>query len=172
MKNRISPLLNSLELSSLVVFLVAALVISFIVLLVFLDVCGRFLLNSPLRGSNELVEQAMGVLAGFSITYAVVQNGHVALDLLVGRFPKIAKDILQRAFSLVGCVVTAVLAYRLCILGFSDLKYGWTAVLHINMAPFTFIFAGGMFLCSLTLLIGTIWPWAGMKNIDRVEKEV
>jgi len=66
-----------------------------ITLIVFVNVCGRYLLKSPLTGTYEIVEEAMVILGGLAIMYATVKKGHVAVDMLAAKFSGRAQIIMQ-----------------------------------------------------------------------------
>jgi len=131
-----------------------------VVLIVFVDVCGRYLLNKPLIGSYELVEQTMIILGGSAIMYAAVKRGHVAIDILTSKFPRRTQIIMQRIFSLLGFGTWSVVAYSVYLDGLYVMKSSLTMAFfyHVSSAPFVFILAAGLFLCSLTLLIQTFHP--------------
>jgi TRAP-type C4-dicarboxylate transport system permease small subunit len=144
-----------------------------IVLIVFVDVCGRFLLNKPLLGSIELVEQTMGFLAGFAMMAASAKHGHVALDLINERLSKGTQIIMQRIFSLLGAGISLLLAYRVFLRVFRDLQFDKrTMVLQLSTAPVTFVFAVGLFLCGLVLLIQTFEPVALGENSEGKEERI
>ncbi len=138
-----------------------------IVLIVFVDVCGRYFLNKPLPGAYELVELGMTILAGFAIMYAAVKRGHVAIDLIASRFSRRTQVIMQSIFSLLGFGTSVLLAYRVCLFAVGELKTRRTvSVLEIGTAGFTFIFAVGLFLCGLTLLIQTFHPVVSDETVE------
>jgi TRAP-type C4-dicarboxylate transport system permease small subunit len=144
-----------------------------IVLIIFVDVCGRYLLNKPLLGSIELVEQSMGILSGFAITCTVIKREHVTLDLVINRFTRRTQSIIERIFSFLGAGITIVLAYRIYLWALVDLKSDErTSVLQILTAPLTLMLALGLFLCGLTLLIQTFHPVALDGDADIKEGNV
>ena len=140
-----------------------------IVLIVFADVFGRYFLNRPLLGSNELVNEGMCILAGFAIMYTTLKRGHVSLDLILNRFPKSAQMIMQRIFSLIGFGVAGSLAYGVYLLAMRYMKRGATTeILGISTIPFTLLFAAALFLSSLTLLLQTFQTRASDETSEGV----
>ena len=130
-----------------------------IVLIVFVDVCGRYLLNMPMPAAYDLVEQSLVVLAGFSIALASLDRIHPAIDLVTKRFPRIVQTVMDKAYSLLGFVITMVMTYALWQMALNELKIKSTLViLKVNPAPFIFLLAIGLFLCGLTCLIQTFLP--------------
>lgn len=129
------------------------------ILLVSVDVFGRYLLNRPVRGSIEIVEQTMAIVGGCAIMYATVKRGHVAINILSARFSRRTQIIMQVIFSLLGFAAWAVLAYRIYMDSLQVLKFSQsTIVLGINMAPFLLALALCAFLSSLMYFIHAFHP--------------
>lgn len=143
-----------------------------IVLIVFVDVCGRYLLNKPLIGFYELVEAAMVILGGLAIMYAAVEGGHIAVDILAAKISRRTQIIMQRIFSLLGFGTWSVVAYGVYLDALSVMKSSQTmASFHqISPAPFLFMLAAGLFLCSLTLLIQTFHPKVPEETTGKEER--
>lgn len=132
--------------------------IAFIVLLVFVDVCGRYFFNKPFVGALELVELTMAISGGVAITYAAVKRGHIALDLLITRFSRHSQIIIQRIFSFLGFVTWLVISYQVYLYSLNVLQESkTTAVLRISIMPFLLFLAVAALLSSLTLLIQTFY---------------
>lgn len=133
--------------------------IAVIILLVFVDVFGRYVFNHPLPASYELIEQAMIVLSGFAIMYASLKHGHVVIDLVFNRFTRRIQIIAERIYAFLGFGTWLVIAYYLYHYALSKLQsFESTGILHIRLAPFLFILTIAILLTSLTLLIQTFRP--------------
>ncbi len=147
---------------------IGIILITAIILLVFVDVCGRYFLNKPLHGSYELVEQGMCVLAGFAIMFTAAKGGHVAIDVIP--FSRRTQGIMQRVFSLLGSGISVALAYRVCLVAVDQVKRQATSDdLRMALAPFTFMLAVPLFLCGLTLLIQAFHPEASEESKEGKE---
>lgn len=130
--------------------------IAAITLIVLVDVCGRYFFNKPLLGGVEFVELAMTALGGFAIMYTGIKGAHVAVDLIMSRLSARSKRIMQVITSLLGFAVWGWLNYWLYI---RAIKMSKTMdILHISNSPFLFLFALGISLFCLTLLIQTFYP--------------
>jgi TRAP-type C4-dicarboxylate transport system permease small subunit len=130
-----------------------------IVLIVFVDVCGRYLLNMPTPVAYDLVEQSLVVMAGFSITLASLKGIHPSIDLVTIRFPRVVRTLMNKAYSLLGFVVAMAMTYSLWFIALNFLKKKTTLmILQVNPAPFVFLLAIGLFLCGLTCLIQMFLP--------------
>lgn len=141
-----------------------------IVLLVFIDVFGRYFLKAPLRGSLELVEQTMVLSGGFAIIYCTAKRGHVVVDVLFGRFSKRLQKIMISVFSLVGFGISIVLAYNIYLYTMRQMEPypRVTDILRIITSPFQFGLAIAIALGSLVFLVQAFEVW--VKNPAK-EKE-
>jgi len=135
-------------------------VVGVITLLVFLNVFGRYLLRSPIPGTYELVEEAMVILGGLAIMYCTVKRGHVAVDILSARFSGRIQIIMQIVFSLLGFGIWGMVAYGVYLHALSVMNLSRTLASfpQVRVAPFLFVLAAGLFLCSLTFLIQAFHP--------------
>lgn len=87
---------------------IGATILALMMFLTALDVGLRYVLNRPLAGAFELVEYMMAILIPFCIAYCADQKGHVAVELILGRFPKkvqVAVDILTTLITLIFAIV-------------------------------------------------------------------
>ena len=125
-----------------------------LVLITFVDVAGRYLMNKPLMGSLEITEVTMVILCGFAMFYTTTQRGHISVDLFLVRFSRRAQVIIDSIGSLLGFGTWSIIAYQTYLLGLRVLEAGdTTSFLSSPLPPFQFIFALGISLYSLRLLI-------------------
>ncbi len=120
------------------------------------DVVMRYIFNQPVRGALEVVEYLMAVFVSFSIAWCADQKGHVAVDLVMGRFPL----RVQAFFNLITTIVTMLFVSLITwqnILFIKDVYASklTSAVLRIPVYPFSVTIALGFGLFSLILLIHT-----------------
>jgi len=161
---------NGLQAITDILVLIAAIALAGIILVVVVDVSGRYLLNKALLGSDELVEQSMGILAGIAIMYAAAKNQHVSLDLLTGRFPARVQMIMQRLFSLLGAATCFLLSYRVWHYALYELKLGSrTITFEILKAPISFVIAVALLLTAVIFLVEVFHPSAAGETSELKE---
>ena len=136
-----------------------------IVLVVFVSACARYFLRNPIRGDFELVLLSIITLGGFSILCTTIEREHVAIDLLVSRFSRHTRMIMQSIYSLLGFAVWATLAYQTYLRALDS--RGTTAALRIPMAPVLMILAGAILLCCLASLIQIFYPVVQEERQDK-----
>ncbi len=76
------------------------------------DVAGRYLLNRPISGALEGVEFLMAVLIPFSIAYCAYQRAHVAVELIMGRFSRRVRRVVDSLMTLLTILFMGVLCWQ------------------------------------------------------------
>ena len=81
-------------------------------LLVAVDVCLRYLFNSPIEGVYEAVEFMMAVVFCYSIAYTQRLKGHVSVNLVTMKLSDRNKAIVGSMVSLISFVVFALMTWQ------------------------------------------------------------
>lgn len=137
-----------------ILMIIAATVLMAMMLLTAFDVVLRYIFNRPISGAFELVEYMMAILIPFSIVYCADQRSHVAVELIIGRFPK----KIQTLFDSVTTFVTMLFAILIAWQNVIYFKETYTsqvtsAVLLIPTYPFVAPVAIGIGTFALIMLI-------------------
>lgn len=93
------------------------------------SVVGRWLFARPLLGDYELVERLVGAAIFLVLPYGHLVGGHIAVDLLVRRFPATLRRILAAAAELAFAAVAGVLAWRMTQGGLDLHGFGETSMM-------------------------------------------
>jgi len=106
------------------------------------DVVGRYFLNSPLPGANELGQLMMALLVYIGLPGVTKRREHIA----VGLFEKAMSPGLlawrNRLYGLLGALVIGGLAWQLWRVGQQTAAYGdTTTLLRWPVAPFAYVCA-------------------------------
>ena len=125
--------------------------------LVAVDVTLRYCFSSPIAGSVELVELMMVVVVFLAVAYTASRKGHVAIELIVSRFPKRVQAIIDIFTYFLSLGLVALIIWRSVVRA----NYVWleshtSAVLSIPIYPFVFIIALGCALLAVVLLANFI----------------
>lgn len=124
-----------------------------IIALVAANIVGRAAFNSPIAGTYELSQFLMVIVVFTAISYTQVRKGHIALEILVKRFPVKVRAILQSVTLVVGIVLFALMSWRSIMYGVRLLEGHETSmVLKIPQGPFLFMVAFGCILFCVVLL--------------------
>lgn len=85
----------------------------FIAAFIFIDVFARYLFNSPIKGSQEIVELVIVVVLYFGLPYSTYKRAHVRVDALTSKFPPTIKDITLGIMDILCAFLCAAICYQL-----------------------------------------------------------
>jgi TRAP-type C4-dicarboxylate transport system permease small subunit len=126
------------------------------------DVAGRYLLNSPLQGADDLIRFGMGLVV-FAALPAVCRAGeHIVVDLVSGRLPGWARALSERIFRVAAALLLAVLGWRLYALGAVAQESGdRSPILLLPYPPLIFVMAAFALLSGIVELVRAFEPAGG-----------
>jgi TRAP-type C4-dicarboxylate transport system permease small subunit len=129
-------------------------ILALMMFLTFLDVGLRYLFNSPLAGAYELVEYMMAIVVPFCIVYCAEQRGHVAVELVLDKFPKSVQTVVDFLTTLVALAFTIIIAWQnFLYIGEVYDSHLTSSVLLIPAYPFVIPVALGVSGFALILLL-------------------
>ena len=73
------------------------------------SVMGRVVFSKPLLGIVDMVAVIFALTSAFSFCYTETQNGHVRMDLLIQKLPRIGKIVVHTITGIVGMTVLTIL---------------------------------------------------------------
>jgi TRAP-type C4-dicarboxylate transport system permease small subunit len=121
------------------------------------DVCLRYLFNSPIVSSNELVMFLMAVVVFSALSYTETVDGHVRIDLVISRLPQRAQSALRVITSILSLALFALIAQQNIVrakaLQIEGLR---SPILHLPVYPFYLFAAFGCALLCVVLLIDVL----------------
>lgn len=118
------------------------------------DVVGRYFLNSPVRGAFELTEIMLACLIFTGLPLVTLRQEHITVDVLDGVTPDWLLRIQHVIASLIACVATGYLAWRLSIRAANMLASGeTTAQLKLTLGYLTYSMSLLMALTAVAFLI-------------------
>jgi TRAP-type C4-dicarboxylate transport system permease small subunit len=104
----------------------------------------------PVKGTFELMGYGGAVVMAFALGMTQVKRGHIAVDILVQRFPKSTQRILTGINCIVCTLFFAVVSWQIAKYATTLLKTGEvTETLRIIYYPFTYGVALGCAILSL-----------------------
>ena len=122
--------------------------------LTFFDVVGRQGFNSPISGSNELTEIAMGFVVYAGLPLVCIRREHITIGLLGNLLRGRARRFQHVALDLVLAAATFIWARQVWIQGESLLNSNAVLMfLQVSIAPYVFAMSGLTFFSSLLFLL-------------------
>jgi len=117
------------------------------------DVCMRYLFNSPIYGARDVAKLIMLVMVALSVAYSARTGGQVAIEVFTTRIGPRALRWIEVFVRVIATVVLVVLSWRLWESGQSAGRFGEASMaLQIPFKPFYFILAFGMLLYAAVLI--------------------
>jgi TRAP-type transport system small permease protein len=136
----------------------AALVV--MMLLTCADVFMRYLFNSPITGTYDVVGLMGAVLASFAMPYTMLKKGHVAVEILVQSLSKGMQLIIETFTHLLGISMFLVLVWQALLLS-RDMKAAGevTPTLLLPFYPILYCMAVCFFGLCLAILVNLLHIW-------------
>ncbi len=132
---------------------------------VFLRMCG-----SPIPGTFELMGYLSAVLTAFALGYTQVRRGHIAVDVLVLRFPKRMRNFLNTTNYFICMIFFGLVAWQIVGYAATLRQTGeLSETLRIIYYPFTYGVALGCFVLSLVFLVDFVKSILKRRNGETVK---
>jgi TRAP-type C4-dicarboxylate transport system permease small subunit len=133
--------------------LVGEFVLGGMVLLIVADIVLRYIFNSPLSYSLELVEVGLAVVVFFAIVVCTADRGHINIDIFLKRFPERAQAAINSFFYLICTGLFGLLVWRCTLYAMRLQDMGQvTMMLRVPYYPFVLVMALCSLLASLVFL--------------------
>ena len=117
-----------------------------------LDVVLRFF-RMTVPGAYELVAYLSGVAVAFAMAHTTMAKGHVAVSILVRRFPKRWQNGIDAVTSAMGCVLFFLAARKILEMGWDYQQSSQVSMtLQMPLYPVAYSIGFSLFVVSLVLL--------------------
>lgn len=117
-----------------------AVILTLMMVLVFTDVFLRYVFNSPLSGSVELIEIMMALSIALGMGYTGITKGHISVELLVSRFSPRKQAALDVFHFLVATTLFLLMSWKTAqqalVVG---RRHVTTTVLEVPIYPFVWV---------------------------------
>lgn len=114
----------------------AALLLMLLMLLTFIDVCGRNLVNRPVSGASELTEILLAGVIFLMLPRVALRRQHIVIDLIDQFVTRRAHATLNVFAALLSTVLFSIVGWQMWIQGNKALGYAdSTPVLNVPIAP-------------------------------------
>jgi len=125
-----------------------------LVFLIVGDVVLRYFFNAPLLGARDIAKLMLLVMVALSTAYSARTGGQVAIEVFSTFLGPRLLRVIDITVRIGAAAMLTVLSWRLVIGGLSAGRFGEASLtLGIPFAPFYFLFAGGMLLYAVVLVV-------------------
>ncbi len=133
---------------------VAAVLLGLMVLFVAADVFGRYFLTRPIKGDYELVEVMTGLIISLSLSYALVADKHIRIEIFTSRCSQKTQRLLDILTYFSGLAVFTLASWQTVIYANSLRKNGLLiGVLPVPAYPFVYTVAISFIGLTLVFLV-------------------
>jgi gluconokinase len=127
-----------------------------VILAVVADVLRRWLFHASIRGTYDIVHLAFAIIVWGPMAMAAFKGSHVTMTVVLDRFPRLPRLVLELIIWLVSAGMLGTLSWRLLMYGISiaapTTQTGTTGILRIPISPFVYIAAFGCAIMALVFL--------------------
>ena len=130
------------------------------VLLMMCIVCANVILHffdAPILGTFEYVTLISTVIISFGLAHTGVIKGHVAVDLVMRRFPERFQEIVSAVTNIIALIIFGVITRALAKYAYDNYKMNVaTETMNIPLYPFIYVIAFGFLVYLLVILVEII----------------
>ena len=136
---------------------VAASAIVAVMLVVCVNVLGRGIFGTPLKGTVDLVSLLGAFVIACAIAYTHVLKGHIRITLFIELLPRPIRIVLACLMDFVGMVLFGIISWQSILFAKGTHEIGeLSEVLKIPIAPFVIMVSVGCIALTLVLLADLI----------------
>jgi len=107
-----------------------------LMVLTFVDVAGRNLVNRPVNGTSELTEIALAAIISLMLPRVAIAGQHIVIDLVDTLLPPAAVAWLDAFASLLGAAMFGLIGWQVFVMAGKALGYDdKTPTLHLPLGP-------------------------------------
>jgi TRAP-type C4-dicarboxylate transport system permease small subunit len=133
---------------------IAAIVLTAMMFLIMTDVVLRYIFNSPITGSYEIIQYMLTILISFAVVYCAYKRSHVSVDIVFDLLP-------PKPQSIVACLGVLIVLILFILIAWENVLYiketydqrMTSTVLYIPTFPFVAAVAVGFVALCLVMFI-------------------
>ena len=133
---------------------IAAIVLTAMMFLIMTDVVLRYVFNSPITGSYEIIQYMLTILISFAVVYCAYKRSHVSVDIVFDLLP-------SKPQSVVACLGVLIVLILFILIAWENVLYIketydqrlTSTILYIPTFPFVASVAVGFVAICLVMFI-------------------
>ena len=134
---------------------IASVLLALMVLLIAVDVFGRYVLNRSIKGAVDIIEEILVFIVFLTMAEVAAKKEHIKVDLITSRFSEGIQSIFYCFTSFASLTIAALMTWQLGARGWALILRPtlYTLNLEIPLGPFYLVAALGGLLLSLELAV-------------------
>jgi TRAP-type C4-dicarboxylate transport system permease small subunit len=156
--------------------LIGSVLLFLLMIVTFVDVCGRNLFNHPLTGASEITEILLACIIFLMLPQVAMKRMHIVIDLIDMISTHAMRIALEIFSAIASCAMFGLIGWQLWALGDKAVGYGdATPSLQLPLAPVFYFIAVLSFINAIAFLvaipraIGTPEAAPGSDGVEEVE---
>lgn len=138
--------------------LIGAGLVLLMALLICFDVTWRFFFNTAIPGLLEIETFLLTAVVFLGLPFTTVQDAHVSVDLLTGKFSPKFSNQLKYMFSVLSLVLCMIISWQYVLQAIEGKHLGEESLfLHIPLYPFYLLLVAGFALSAVAYLAKVLW---------------
>lgn len=108
----------------------------------------------PIYGTYDVVMVLGSIVVAFALGYCAVQRGHIAVEIVVARFPQRIRAIIDSITGILSVGIFAIIAWQCWVYGTDMRRLGEVSMsVYIPLHPFIYgVSFGCAVLCAVVLI--------------------
>jgi C4-dicarboxylate transporter DctQ subunit len=127
------------------------------------DVVGRYVFDSPVMGTQELMQVMMGAIVMLGWAYTQKEDGHVKVVLITNMFPPKARNVLSLIMSLLALFLFVAIGYKSWGIALANFDRRFL-VIDFPSGPFYFLVPVGAFFLCLEFIVSIFYISASIRS--------
>jgi TRAP-type C4-dicarboxylate transport system permease small subunit len=134
-----------------------------LMLLTFLDVAGRNLINRPVSGTSELTELMLAAIIFLMLPRVAIAGQHIVIDLVDTMVPKAAVAWMDAFAAWLGVVMFGLISWQVFVMAGKAMGYeDKTPTLHIPLGPILYCMSGFAALVTIAFAYAMVNAMRGV----------
>lgn len=150
---------------SLFLAYIAGAMLVLVMAIMFVDVVGRYVFNSPLTFAVELVELCMGLAITFGFAVTTLHRGHIRVDLVTQVVPPVIRKVLDWLSDLATGVFFLIVAWKTFEKAGQTMRDGlFTQILFMPVHPVVYLMSLAAAAALVVAVVLLLKPSVGGEN--------
>jgi C4-dicarboxylate transporter DctQ subunit len=130
------------------------------------DVLGRYIFNSPVLGTQEIMQVMMGAIVMLGWAYTQKEDGHIKVELITNMFPPKTRYVLGLIMSILALGLFVTIGYKSWGIALANFDRRFLVV-DFPSGPFYFLVPVGAFFLCLEFIVSIFYICAGIRSGEK-----
>lgn len=147
------------------IHVISALWVLLLAVIIFVDVIGRVVFNSPFQGASEVIKNSVVSIALLQLPLAILMNSMLRTTVLSERFGPLGQRVLRTLACLLGVAIFTLIAiagWQPAMAAIAIGEYEGEGAMRVPTWPVRVLLVGTCLFAAVCYLVVMILDWAGV----------